>query len=87
MCSFNRYAYVTHWNERALVKVDMEQFKYMKTINLVECQPMNAVFTEFGLIILQCQTPVTHQLNGELVTGGNGRGIKITFDFVQVNFW
>ena len=61
----NRYAYVTHWDERALVKIDMEQFKYMKTINLVECQPISALFTEFGLIILQCQTPVTHQLNGK----------------------
>lgn len=61
----NRYAYVTHWDERALVKIDMDQFKYTKTINLAECQPISAVFTEFGLIVLQCQTPVTHQLNGQ----------------------
>ena len=60
----NRYAYVTHWDERALVKIDMDQFKYVKTINLAECQPISAVFTEYGLVILQCQTPVTHQLNG-----------------------
>ncbi|KAI1309336.1 Follistatin-related protein 5 [Halotydeus destructor] len=45
----------------------MEQFKYLKTINLVECQPLSALFTDFGLIILQCQTPVTHQLNGQLL--------------------
>ncbi|RWS08284.1 follistatin-related protein 5-like protein, partial [Dinothrombium tinctorium] len=63
----NRYAYVTHWDERALIKIDMEQFKYVKTINLAECQPVNAVFTEYGLLIVQCQTPVTHQLNGQLV--------------------
>ncbi|RWS28509.1 follistatin-related protein 5-like protein, partial [Leptotrombidium deliense] len=61
----NRFAYVTHWDERALIKIDMEQFKYIKTINLAECQPINAVFTEFGLLIVQCQTPVTHQLNGK----------------------
>ncbi len=44
----------------------MEQFRYVKTINLADCQPINAVFTDYGLAILQCQTPVTHQLNGNL---------------------
>lgn len=65
--SGNKYAYTTHWDERAVVKIDMEQFKYIKTINLAECQPISAVFTDYGLVIIQCQTPITHQLNGQLV--------------------
>lgn len=65
--SNNQFAYVTHWDERALVKIDMEKFKYIKKINLAECQPINAVFTFYGLVILQCQTPVTHKLNGQLI--------------------
>lgn len=45
----------------------MEQFKYIQTISLAECQPINVVFTEYGLLIIQCQTPVTHQLNGSKI--------------------
>ncbi|XP_054165194.1 follistatin-related protein 5-like [Oppia nitens] len=63
----NRYAHVTHWDERAVIKIDMSQLKYVKTINLADCQPINGVHTDHGLLILQCQTPVTHQLNGQLV--------------------
>lgn len=65
--SGNKYAYATHWDERAVVKIDMDQLKYIKTINLAECQPVSAVFTDYGLLIIQCQTPITHQLNGQLV--------------------
>lgn len=63
----NQYAYVTHWDERSLVKIDMDKFKYMKKINLADCEPIHAVFTFYGLVILQCQTPVTHKLNGQLI--------------------
>jgi hypothetical protein len=63
----NRYAHVTHWDERAIIKIDMSQFKYMKTINLADCQPINGIHTDHGLLIIQCQTPITHQLNGQLV--------------------
>ena len=45
----------------------MSQFKYVRTINLADCQPVNAVHTDHGLLIIQCQTPVTHQLNGQLI--------------------
>ena len=65
--TFLRFAYVTHWDERTLVKVDMKQFKYIKTINLANCQPINGIFTIYGFLIVQCQTPITHQLNGQLV--------------------
>jgi hypothetical protein len=58
---------VTHWDERALIKVDMKRFKYIKTTNLANCQPINGVFTIHGFLIVQCQTPITHQLNGQLV--------------------
>jgi hypothetical protein len=63
----NRYAYATHWDERTIIKIDMESFKYIKTVNLAECSPTDAVFTDYGLVIIQCQTPVTHQLNGQLI--------------------
>ena len=62
-----RYAHVTHWDERALIKIDMNQFKYIKTINLADCQPINGIYTDHGLLIIQCQTPVTHKLNGQLI--------------------
>ncbi|XP_074604484.1 follistatin-related protein 5-like [Brevipalpus obovatus] len=62
-----RFAYVTHWDERTLIKIDMEQFKYIKTVNLADCQPIDGVFTDHGLLILQCQTSVTHQLSGQIV--------------------
>lgn len=63
----SRFAYTTHWDERTIVKIDMDQFKYVKTVNLAECQPVTAVFTDYGFLIIQCQTPITHQLNGQLI--------------------
>lgn len=62
-----RWAYATHFDERKLIKIDMENFKYIKSIDLADCHPIDAVFTQFGLLILQCETPVTHQLNGQLI--------------------
>lgn len=62
-----RYAYASHYDERTLIKIDMENFKYIKSINLADCHPIDAVFTQFGLLIVQCETPVTHQLNGQLI--------------------
>lgn len=58
---------MTHWDERALIKIDMNKFKYIKTIPLADCQPFNGVYTDHGLLVLQCQTPVTHKLTGQLV--------------------
>jgi len=63
----NRYAHVSHWDERELIKIDMTQFKYVKTINLADCSPINGIYTDHGLLILQCQTPVTHQLTGQII--------------------
>lgn len=65
--SGQRWAYASHYEERSLIKIDMENFKYIKSINLADCHPIDAVFTQFGLLIVQCETPVTHQLNGQLV--------------------
>lgn len=65
--SNSRFAYATHWDERTVVKIDMDNFKYVKMVNLAECQPIDAAFTDYGLVIIQCQTPITHQLNGQLI--------------------
>lgn len=65
--SAQRYAFASHYNERTLVKIDMESFKYIKSINLADCHPIDAVFTQFGLLIVQCETPILHQLNGQLI--------------------
>ena len=65
--SAQRYAYATHYDERTLIKIDMETFKYIKSISLVDCHPIDAIFTQFGLLIVQCETPITHQLNGQLI--------------------
>lgn len=64
------YAYATHWEERSLVKISLKRLEYMQSIRLADCQPIAAsIITRRsgGLVAVQCQTPVTHQLNGQLI--------------------
>lgn len=64
------YAYVSHWEERSLIKVSLRQLEYMHSVRLADCQPIAAsIITKRsgGLLAVQCQTPVTHQLNGQLI--------------------
>lgn len=64
------YAYATHWEERSLIKISINQFEYLHSIRLADCQPIAAsIITRKagGLLAVQCQTPITHQLNGQLI--------------------
>jgi len=64
------FAYATHWEERSLVKISLHKLEYMQSIRLADCQPIAAsIITRRsgGLVAVQCQTPVTHQLNGQLI--------------------
>ena len=64
------FAYATHWEERSLVKISLHQLEYMQSIRLADCQPIAASVISRrsgGLVAVQCQTPVTHQLNGQLI--------------------
>ena len=64
------FAYATHWEERSLVKISLRKLEYLQSIRLADCQPIAAsIITRRsgGLVAVQCQTPVTHQLNGQLI--------------------
>lgn len=64
------YAYAAHWEERSLIKVSLQRLEYLHTVRLADCQPIAAsIITRRsgGLLAVQCQTPVTHQLNGQLI--------------------
>lgn len=64
------YAYATHWEERSLIKISINQLEYIHSIRLNDCQPIAAsIITRKagGLLAVQCQTPITHQLNGQLI--------------------
>lgn len=64
------FAYATHWEERALVKISLRRLEYLHSIRLADCQPIAVAIISRrggGLVAVQCQTPVTHQLNGQLI--------------------
>ncbi|KAJ6217952.1 hypothetical protein RDWZM_009109 [Blomia tropicalis] len=64
------FGYATHWEERSLVKISLQRLEYLQSIRLADCQPIAAsiITRRFGgLVAVQCQTPVTHQLNGQLI--------------------
>lgn len=64
------FAYATHWEERSLVKISLQRLEYLQSIRLADCQPISAAIITRrggGLVAVQCQTPVTHQLNGQLI--------------------
>lgn len=64
------YAYATHWEERSLIKISVNQLEYLHSIHLADCQPIAASVINRkagGLVAIQCQTPITHQLNGQLI--------------------
>lgn len=64
------FAYASHWEERSLVKISLHRLEYLHSIRLADCQPISAAIISRrsgGLVAVQCQTPVTHQLNGQLI--------------------
>src|SRR5690606_38438577 len=66
----SQYAYATHWEERSLVKISLRRLEYLNSIRLADCQPIAASVISRrsgGLVAVQCQTPVTHRLNGQLI--------------------
>lgn len=61
------YAYVTHYDERRLFRVNMDEYRYDRAIDLENCDPINLMTTAQGLLIVQCRSLITHNLIGQLV--------------------
>lgn len=61
------HAYVTHYDERQLYRISMDGYRYDKEINLSDCDPVNLISASQGLLIVQCRSPITHKLVGQLV--------------------
>lgn len=61
------YAYVTHYAERRLFRVNMDEYRYDQEIDLENCDPINLMTTAQGLLIVQCRALITHELIGQLV--------------------
>lgn len=61
------FAYVSHYNERRLFRVSMDEYRYDREIDLQNCDPIHLIQTAQGLVIVQCRSPISHQLTGQLV--------------------
>lgn len=61
------FAYVSHYNERRLFRVSMDEYRYNREIDLQNCDPIQLTQTAQGLLVVQCRAPISHQLTGQLV--------------------
>lgn len=61
------YAYVTHYDERRLFRISMDNYRYDREIDLQDCDPIHMLTTAQGLIVIQCRAPISHSLIGQLV--------------------
>lgn len=61
------YAYVTHYDERRLSRISMDNYRYDREIDLQDCDPVHMLTTAQGLIVIQCRAPISHSLIGQLV--------------------
>lgn len=61
------FAYVSHYNERRLFRVSMDDYRYDREIDLQNCDPIQVTQTAQGLLVVQCRAPISHQLTGQLV--------------------
>lgn len=74
-----QYAYVSHYDERKLVRIDMDMMASDKIFDLGDCVPVYQLTTATGLLIIQCRTPITHQLKGQLILD------QLTNSFISYN--
>lgn len=61
------HAYVSHYDERRLFRVSMDEYRYEREIDLQDCDPLSLLSSAQGLLVVQCRAPITHQLIGQLV--------------------
>lgn len=61
------HAYVSHYGERRLFRVSMDEYRYQREIDLQDCDPLSLLSSVQGLLVVQCRAPITHQLTGQLV--------------------
>lgn len=58
------YGYVTHNGQRGLTKIDLDNMRYTKTVDLTtyDCVPQSLAFVPIGgHIVVQCVSPLNHQ--------------------------
>jgi len=64
----SQFAFGTHWNERSMVKIGIRELEYINSVRLTDCHPITAsIVKRRGLVVVQCETPVTSKLNGQIV--------------------
>ncbi|XP_065160651.1 follistatin-related protein 5-like [Atheta coriaria] len=65
-----KYGYVTHTNQRGLYKLDLENLRYTRSVDLTpyNCVPAQVQFSAlYGFVIMQCLEPVTGRQSGQLL--------------------
>ncbi|XP_018322543.1 follistatin-related protein 5 [Agrilus planipennis] len=64
-----KYGYVTHTNQRGLYKLDLENLRYTRSVDLTpyNCVPAQIQFSSlYGYVIMQCLEPITNRPSGQL---------------------
>ncbi|XP_048519754.1 follistatin-related protein 5 [Dendroctonus ponderosae] len=65
-----KYGYVTHSNQRGLYKLDLENLRYTRSVDLTpyNCVPEEIQFSAlYGFVFMECKEPVTRKPTGQLV--------------------
>lgn len=63
------HAFVSHYDEGKVFKVATSEYAYDEAIDLLHdnCDPHSLLQAAHGLLIVQCRSPLTHTLTGQLV--------------------
>ncbi|XP_066246527.1 follistatin-related protein 5-like [Euwallacea similis] len=65
-----KYGYVTHTNQRGLYKLDLENLRYTRSVDLApyNCVPEEIQFSAlYGFVFMECKEPVTGKATGQVV--------------------
>ncbi|XP_050305276.1 follistatin-related protein 4-like isoform X2 [Anthonomus grandis grandis] len=65
-----KYGYVTHTNQRGVYKLDLENLRYIRSVDLTpyNCVPEEIQFSAlYGYVFMECKEPVTKKPTGMLI--------------------
>ncbi|XP_030759224.1 follistatin-related protein 5-like, partial [Sitophilus oryzae] len=65
-----KYGYVTHTNQRGLYKLDLENLRYTRSVDLApyNCVPEEIKFSAlYGFVFMECREPITKKPTGQLI--------------------
>ncbi|KAF7266636.1 hypothetical protein GWI33_020131 [Rhynchophorus ferrugineus] len=65
-----KYGYVTHTNQRGLYKLDLENLRYTRSVDLTpyNCVPEEIQFSAlYGFVFMECREPITNKPTGQLI--------------------